>query len=749
VGVRSTIKIRLILVVSLIFSFTQQQPVFALSKISNITFSNQTPKASDVFTLQFEMSSDLPKDSENLIGIYLYSVRDSFSAVAKLYEGDYLKGGWRATVTVPKDIYTGEFKLLFTELDNSGKKIAAKNDFKVDQSNFTAIKILGKPIPAPPFIEVLNITTDKEIYSGGSTVRISFDTKILAGTPNEETYNPEVKLWGTKFNEFLRPGTYPYKPIEAKGNYISGKWIVDYPIGALALSTMAQIYIATPRGYDQESLITKGKIVQLQSPLNEIVISDINLDREVYEEKTKVRVTFSTNSIESSLNSANKPFIILSDLENSDLSDKIETTLISGTLSKGQWLAEFDAPAFYRFDPPIESYSLKFYNSAGTIRETGPNLIIKENASKKEAESAAPSNNKSKVVECRETKAVPHAPKNVEAPSTLLKTYPSVITLVTNCGEIDILLESKLAPVTTTSLLTLIRGNFYDNSLCHRLTTSGIYVIQCGDPTATGSGQATWSFKDENLPTSSVMNYPAGTVAMANSGPNTNSSQFFISHKDSQIGPNYSIWGRIISGMEILEYIASKGTINGSADGKPAASLSINSIIERDASYLKPSTKEASGQVGASDTTDLAFTKRISELEDSLNSLESANQDLTSKVSDLETKNLLLLADKTALEKTVSELKAIIELRAKQEAEATATFEKTVTELSAQLKADLESSAKKIITDANAEAARILADAKAKAATSTKKITITCTKGKLTKKVTAVKPVCPTGYKKK
>jgi chromosome segregation ATPase len=245
------------------------------------------------------------------------------------------------------------------------------------------------------------------------------------------------------------------------------------------------------------------------------------------------------------------------------------------------------------------------------------------------------------------------------------------------------------------------------------------------------------------------MNYPAGTVAMANSGPNTNSSQFFISHKDSQIDPNYSIWGKIISGMEVLEYVASKGTINGSADGKPAASLSINSIIERDASYLKPSTKEASGQVGASDTTDLAFTKRISELEDSLTSLESANQDLTSKVSDLETKNLLLLADKTALEKTVSELKAIIEFRAKQEAEATATFEKTVTELSAQLEADLESSAKKIITDANAEAARILADAKAKAAISTKKITITCTKGKLTKKVTAVKPVCPTGYKKK
>jgi hypothetical protein len=353
--VRSTIKIRLILVVSLIFSFSQQQPVFALSKISNITFSNQTPKASEVFTLQFELNRDSLTEPEYLIGVNLYSVRDSFSALAKLYEGNYSNGKWRATVTVPGDIYTGDFRMIFTELDKTGKDIISKN-FKPEESNFTAIKILGKPIPGPTFIEVLNITTDKEIYSGGSTVRISFDTKILYGTPNEETYNPEVKLWGTKFNEFLRPGTYPYKPIEAKGNYISGKWIVDYPIGALALSTMAQIYIATPRGYDQDSLITKGKIVQLQSPLNEIVISDINLDKDVYEEKTKVRVTFSTNSIESSLNSANKPFIILSDLENSDLSDKIETTLISGTLSKGQWLAEFDAPAFYRFDPPIESY---------------------------------------------------------------------------------------------------------------------------------------------------------------------------------------------------------------------------------------------------------------------------------------------------------------------------------------------------------------------------------------------------------
>lgn len=690
-------KTGLILVISLILSFSQQQPVFAASKISNVTFSNQTPKASDVFTLQFELNRDSLTEPEYQIGVNLYSVRDSFSALAKLYEGNYSNGKWRATVTVPGDIYTGDFRLFYTELEINGKKTLSKNS-KLEESNFTVIKILGKPIPEPPFIEVLNIATDKDVYSGGSTIRISFETKILYGTPNEETSNPEVKLWGTKFNEFLRPATYPYKPIVATGNYISGKWIVDYPIGALSLTTMAQIYINTPRGYDRDPLLTKGKIVQLQSPLNEIVISDVYLDKEVYEEKTRVRVTFSTTSIENSLNSANKPFIILSDLENSDLSDRIETTLISGTLDKGQWLAEFDAPAFYRFDPPIESYSLKFYNSAGTIRETGPNLIIKENTPKKEAEIAATSNGGSAVVECRETKAVPHAPKNVEAPKTTLTTYPNVITLVTNCGEIDILLASKQAPVTTTSLLTLIRGNFYDDSLCHRLTTSGIYVIQCGDPTATGSGQAKWSFIDENLPTSNLNNYPAGTVAMANSGPNTNSSQFFITHKDTTIGPNYSIWGQIISGMEILHYVASKGAINGSGDGMPAVTLSINSIIERDADYLKPSIKDVTEKAGTAMTTDLTSSTKI---------LETGQE---------------------------AEAKAA-ELKAKQEAEAKAAAEKMAAE--------------KIISDAKAEAARILAEAKAKVVTPAKKITITCVKGKLTKKVIAVKPVCPAGYKKK
>ena len=732
---RSTIKTWLILVISLILSFSQQQPVFAASKISNVTFSNQTPKASDVFTLQFELNRDSLTEPEYQIEVSFNSVRDSFFAFAKLYEGNYSNGKWRATVTVPGDIYSGDFKLIFTELVKTGENVISKY-FKPEESDFTVIKILGKPIPVPPLIEILNITTDKDVYSGGSTMRISFETRILFGTPNEETYNPEVKLWGLRFNEFVRPTTYPYKPIKATGSYISGKWIVDYPIGAGELSTQAQIYIDTPRGYDRDSLLTKGKIVQLQSQLNEIVISDVYLDKDVYEEKTKVRVTFSTTSIENSLNSANKPFMILSDLENSDLSDKIETTLISGTLDKGQWLAEFDAPAFYRFDPPIESYSLKFYNSAGTIRETGPNLVIKENTSKKEAGPATTSNGGSAVVECRETKAVPHAPKNVEAPKTTLNTYPYVITLVTNCGEVDILLASKQAPVTTTSLLTLIRGNFYDDSLCHRLTTSGIYVIQCGDPTATGSGQAKWSFIDENLPTSNLNNYPAGTVAMANSGPNTNSSQFFITHKDTTIGPDYSIWGQIISGMEVLQYVASKGVASGSTDGKPAATLSINSIIERDADYLKPSTKDVTEKAGTAMTTDLTSSTKILET-----------------VQEAEAKAAELKAKQEAEAKIAAE-KAAAELKAKQEAEAKIAAEKAAAELKAKQEAEAKIAAdkaagEKIINDAKAEAARILAEAKAKVATSAKKITITCVKGKLTKKVIAVKPVCPAGYKKK
>lgn len=185
--------------------------------------------------------------------------------------------------------------------------------------------------------------------------------------------------------------------------------------------------------------------------------------------------------------------------------------------------------------------------------------------------------NKAKTdkINCRPTKAVAANPLRVPAPESILKRGPRTITLQTNCGNITIQTFFKQAPVTVTVLSSLIKGGYYNKTLCHRLTTEGIFVLQCGDPTATGSGGPEFRYRDENLPQAGANNYPAGVVAMANSGPNTNGSQFFLVYKDTTLGPNYTIWGRITSGLEIVRHVAEGGVKNGGTDGAPNRTIAI------------------------------------------------------------------------------------------------------------------------------------------------------------------------------
>ncbi len=165
------------------------------------------------------------------------------------------------------------------------------------------------------------------------------------------------------------------------------------------------------------------------------------------------------------------------------------------------------------------------------------------------------------VEECKKSEAKGRAPLKVRQPSAKNKPTASTLTLTTNCGDIVISLLGSKAPVTVNSIATLANAGYYNKTLCHRLTTEGIFVLQCGDPTATGSGSPTgWKgYVDENLPKATVRNYPAGTVAMANSGPRTNGSQFFLVYKDTQLGPNYTIWGTITKGLDLVQKIGAVG----------------------------------------------------------------------------------------------------------------------------------------------------------------------------------------------
>jgi len=130
------------------------------------------------------------------------------------------------------------------------------------------------------------------------------------------------------------------------------------------------------------------------------------------------------------------------------------------------------------------------------------------------------------------------------------KTYTA--TMVTSCGTITLQLLPTVAPVTVNSFVFLADHHFFDGQVFHRIAQNPP-VIQGGDPTGTGSGGPGYSFKDE---LNNKLTYTAGTLAMANSGPNTNGSQFFImTAADPQLPHNYTIFGKVLSGMDIVQKI--------------------------------------------------------------------------------------------------------------------------------------------------------------------------------------------------
>ena len=167
----------------------------------------------------------------------------------------------------------------------------------------------------------------------------------------------------------------------------------------------------------------------------------------------------------------------------------------------------------------------------------------------------------------------------------------------TNLGPIKIDLANSKATCTVNSFVHLASGNFWNNTQCHRMSNSdGLYMLQCGDPTAKaseklscssatlGSGGPGYEFASENLPTagsSGSVTYKAGTVAMANGGGATNGSQFFLVFKNTTLGPDYTPFGTITSGLDILQNVAKAGTsctFAGAGGGVPKDKVVIDSV---------------------------------------------------------------------------------------------------------------------------------------------------------------------------
>ncbi|WP_415364727.1 peptidylprolyl isomerase [Saccharothrix sp. BKS2] len=163
--------------------------------------------------------------------------------------------------------------------------------------------------------------------------------------------------------------------------------------------------------------------------------------------------------------------------------------------------------------------------------------------------------------------------------------HPGVL-LKTNRGPVPVVLDRAQAPCTVQSFLHLVRRGFYDATTCHRLTAyPTLKVLQCGDPSGTGEGGPGYRYRDElpttlppapNDPTGLRRTYPRGTLAMANAGPDTNGSQFFLVTSDSVLRPDYAVFGRVTeAGLATLDRIAAGGVVGGGVDGAPALTADV------------------------------------------------------------------------------------------------------------------------------------------------------------------------------
>ncbi len=166
-------------------------------------------------------------------------------------------------------------------------------------------------------------------------------------------------------------------------------------------------------------------------------------------------------------------------------------------------------------------------------------------------------------------------PAQISKPEMIIKNGVDYLAILhTTSGDIKIDLYEDKTPITVNNFVYLAKNNFYNNTIFHRVVDG--FMIQGGDPTGTGTGGPGYKFDDESFEGT----YTRGTVAMANSGPNTNGSQFFIMHQDYQLPPAYVIFGKVTSGMDVVDKIATAETSVslGGENSKPVNPVKIDSV---------------------------------------------------------------------------------------------------------------------------------------------------------------------------
>ncbi|MCI4676195.1 peptidylprolyl isomerase [Candidatus Mycolicibacterium alkanivorans] len=193
---------------------------------------------------------------------------------------------------------------------------------------------------------------------------------------------------------------------------------------------------------------------------------------------------------------------------------------------------------------------------------------------------------------CTYPATITPADKPAKPPRTgKVPTAPATVnaTMTTNDGAIGLQLDNARAPCTVNSFVSLAQQGYFDNTPCHRLTASAaLAVLQCGDPTGTGRGGPGYRFANE-YPTNQyrpfdpalqqAVRYPRGSLAMANAGPDSNGSQFFIVYRDSMLPPTYTVFGTVDStGLATVDNIAEAGITGDPDDEKPKKAVTVTSV---------------------------------------------------------------------------------------------------------------------------------------------------------------------------
>jgi hypothetical protein len=361
----------LILSLFVALSLINANKASAAEGISDLTFNSASYSIGDEIALEFSVEAPNNPKYNYKVGVSFSGIVNnfSFSGTSELIEGSLSSGKWRMLVKIPVDTIGDRYSVYFKPL---GKGPVPKN-LKLAANYSAIVNILGKSPPTYPEIQVSNSKIDKANYVPGESVSISFETAIMSGQVNEDTERPIISLKDVRTGNLIYPiiNNKRSKP-QVIGSYQTGIWTSKFQLMSNMLSTEISILLTIPGKSNLSSVKTDLGIITINSPIPEVQVLSIKYDKKIYKTTDKLEVTFQTLSSGFSSSDSVKPYLIFTDIDRTDLSEKIAPDLLSGTINDGQWRATISVPATIK----PGDYFLGFYNESGTIRGLGPVIKV-------------------------------------------------------------------------------------------------------------------------------------------------------------------------------------------------------------------------------------------------------------------------------------------------------------------------------------------------------------------------------------